>query len=241
MKAEDVVYTPLDLPPCPPIDLVKLEAWIKYVYPQKDLLKSTGGHLIAGINEKKEFPWEVVWAKAMNWQQGFAEQFPEIVDYIVNDWGIADHEIIGLTLLPKRRSDSAVGFWHSDLDKLGLRFYISIENTEKDKLLFKKTLTDECKEENLFRVFETDRGLAPLVYTAEIINSRQPYYLNNFLSAHNVKNVSNDRRIAVIIATSYEIDSQSPLKQKIDNLIVSSAQKYHEQAIFWHDWSDAIS
>ena len=74
-----------------------------------------------------------------------------------------------------------------------------------------------------------------------MLGDRQPYYLNNYLAAHNVKNTSLDRRIAVIVATSYEVNQQSKLKDRIDNLIVSSAQKYHKQAIFWHDWSDAIS
>jgi hypothetical protein len=241
MKAEDVIYTPLDLPCCPEIDLAKLTAWMNSVYPQKHLLQQTGNYLIAGINEKDAFPWEVVWAKALDWQSNFNEEFPELVNYIVNDWGIPENEIVAMTLLPKRASAISKDFWHSDLDKLGLRFYISFENREQDKLLFKKTLTSECKEENLFRTFQADAGLEHTVHTAHMLGDRQPYYLNNYLAAHNVKNTSLDRRIAVIVATSYEVNQQSKLKDRIDNLIVSSAQKYHKQAIFWHDWSDAIS
>ncbi len=240
MNLYDIVYTPLDLPPCPKIDLGKLDSWIESVYPQTELLKQSGNKLIAGTNQKDEFPWKVVWAKALEWKNNFDKLFPEIVNYVVNDWGIPDQDILALTLLPKRISDQSKGFWHSDLDKLGLRFYIDFEDTVTDKLIFRKTLTNKIEDKNLFRVFKTSSGIENKTHTAGIIDHRQPYYLNNYLAAHSVENTTDKRRIAVIIATNYEIGANVELKKKIDNLVINSALKFHNQAIFWNDWSDGI-
>ncbi len=240
MNLYDIVYTPLDLPPCPRVDLNKLESWIDSVYPQTELLKQSGSRLIAGTNQKDEFPWKVVWAKALEWRNNFDKLFPEIVDYVVNDWGIPDQDILALTLLPKRVNESATGFWHSDLDKLGLRFYIDFEDIVTDKLIFKKTLNKEISDDNLFRVFKTDKETENKMHVAGIIDHRQPYFLNNYLAAHSVENLTDKRRIAVIIATSYEIGTNDQLKEKINNLVVNSALKFHDQAIFWDDWSDGI-
>ena len=147
-----------------------------------------------------------------------------------------------MVLLPKKISKNQKDYWHSDRDSMGLRFYISFEDTAQDTLLFRKTLKSECKDSNLFRELNNSSDLENKVHKANIVNNRQPYYINNYLSAHNVNNVTQERRIAVILATSSEIDkTKSTITNKIEDLIVSSAMKYYNSAIFWHDWSDAIS
>jgi hypothetical protein len=241
VNATDIVYTPLDLPPCPDVDIDKLEAWMESVYPQEKLINHTANSYISGENQGTAFPWNVIFAKAINWQNNFKEEFPELVKYVTDVWGIPEHELLLMVLLPKRLSDTAADYWHSDKDKLGLRFYISFENTKTDKLLFKKTLSSECKDSNLFRELNTGQGLENKVHEAVLVNNKQPYYLNNYLAAHNVDNKTKERRIAVILATAHEVDYNSKIKTKLEQLIVDSAMKYHEEAIFWHDWSDALS
>lgn len=242
MQPTDIIYTPLDLPPCPDIDIKKLEEWMELVYPQTQLLERTGGKYISGDNDKNTFPWDVIFAKAISWQNNFKEKFPELVEYVTNSWNIPDEELLLMVLLPKKISKNQKDYWHSDRDSMGLRFYISFEDTAQDTLLFRKTLKSECKDSNLFRELNNSSDLENKVHKANIVNNRQPYYINNYLSAHNVNNVTQERRIAVILATSSEIDkTKSTITNKIEDLIVSSAMKYYNSAIFWHDWSDAIS
>ena len=241
MNAGDIVYTPLDLPPCPVVDVTKLYSWIDNTYPQNDLLKFTHGKIIAKHSHKAEYSWNTTFAKAVTWRNNFQEEFPEIVDYVTKDWGFDDSEVLGLVLLPKRVDQLAKGFWHSDADKLGLRFYIEFENLKDDKLLFKKTLTHNISDENLFRFFEDNTGLEETTYEAKVLTNRQPFYINNYAAAHTVYNVTSQPRIAVVLGTTHEKTYNSGIKQKVNKLIVDSAMKYHKEAIFWHDWSDGIS
>jgi hypothetical protein len=241
MTAEDIVYTPLDLPPCPVVDLTKLYSWIDETYPQNELLQFTHSKILARHSHKAEYSWNTTFAKALTWRNNFQKEFPEIVQYVTEGWGFNDNDILGLILLPKRVDQLATGFWHSDADKLGLRFYIEFENLEDDKLLFKKTLTHNITDANLFRFFADDTALEKTTYQAKLLANRQPFYINNYASAHTVYNISKQRRIAVIIGTTYEKAHNASIKEKVNNLIVNSAMKFHKEAIFWHDWSDGIS
>tara|TARA_B110000503_G_C7113684_1_gene399319 strand:+ start:484 stop:1212 length:729 start_codon:yes stop_codon:yes gene_type:complete len=241
MTAEDIIYTPLDLPPCPTVNLSKLYSWIDDTYPQTDLLKFTHSKILAKHSHKAEYSWNTTFAKALTWRNNFQEEFPEIVEYVTKGWGFSDNEMLGVILLPKRVDLLAKGFWHSDADKLGLRFYIEFENLKNDKLLFKKTLTHSISDENLFRFFEEDTELEKITYEAKILNNRQPFYINNYAAAHTVYNVSDQRRVAVILGTSHEKNYNVSIKQKVNKLVVDSAMKFHKEAIFWHDWSDGIS
>jgi hypothetical protein len=240
MKAEDIVYTPLDLPPCPTINLDKLYGWLEETYPQEDLLKFTHKKILAKHSDNSSYPWNAKFAKALFWRNDFQKKFPEIVEYVTSGWGFNDSEIIGLILLPKRIEETAKGFWHSDADRLGLRFYIEFENLKEDKLLFKKTLSSNVADTNLFRFFEDDSKLEPTIHEAKFATNKQPFYINNYLAAHTVYNTTPQPRIAVVLGTSYETTKSAEIKQKVDNLIVNSAMKYHKEAIFWHDWKDGL-
>lgn len=240
MRAEDIVYTPLDLPPCPSVDMARMNQWIKETYPQKDLLKYTHKKLLAKHSDTEIYPWDATFAKAISWRNNFDKEFPEIVEYLFNSWKLKDEEILGLILLPKRIDDEAKGFWHSDADRLGLRFYIDFEDTKEDKLLFKKTKVHEIDDSKVFRFFEDNSLTENKIHQATIISGKQPFYINNFAAAHTVFNQTNKNRIAVIVGTAYEVSKSQKFKEKIDNLVVNSALKYHKEAIFWHDWSDGI-
>lgn len=241
MKAEDVVYTPLDLPPCPNVGIEKMNSWIHRTYPQTNLLGVMHNRILGKSSNRPQYPWDATFAKAITWQSDFHKEFPEIVEYLSTSWGFKDNEVLGLILLPKRLTKESIGFWHSDADSLGLRFYIEFENTQDDKLLFKKTLKHEVKESNLFRFFQDGTGLEHKMHSASIYTNRQPFYINNYAAAHTVYNTSQQYRIAAIIGTTYETNKSASLKDKVNKLIVDSAMKFHKQAIFWHDWSDGIS
>jgi hypothetical protein len=241
MKAEDIVYTPLDLPPCPDVGIEKMNSWIQQTYPQKDLLGLTHSRILGRSSNRPEYPWDATFAKAITWRNDFHKEFPEIVEYLSSGWGFNDNEVLGLILLPKRLTKESRGFWHSDADRLGLRFYIEFGNTQDDKLLFRKTLKHEVVESNLFRFFQDGTGLEPKMHNATLLTNRQPFYINNYAAAHTVYNTSPQYRIAAIVGTTYETAKNADLKEKINKLIVESALKFHKEAIFWHDWSDGIS
>jgi hypothetical protein len=241
MKAEDIVYTPLDLPPCPDVGIEKMNSWIKRVYPQTNLSALAHNRILGKNSNRPEYPWDAVFAKAMTWRDDFHTEFPEIVEYLASGWGFKDNEILGLILLPKRLTKESRGFWHSDADRLGLRFYIEFGNTQDDKLLFRKTLKHEVIENNLFRFFQDGTELEHKIRAATLLLNRQPFYINNYAAAHTVYNTSPQFRIAAIVGTTYETNKNPAFKEKIDKLIVDSAMKFHKEAIFWHDWTDGIS
>jgi hypothetical protein len=241
MKAEDIVYTPLDLPPCPDVGIEKMNSWINRVYPQTNLSSIAHNRILGKNSDRPEYPWDAVFAKAITWRDDFHKEFPEIIEYLDSGWGFKDTEVLGLILLPKRLTKESKGFWHSDADRLGLRFYIEFGNTQDDKLLFRKTLKHEVEETNLFRFFQDGTGLERKIHSATLVSNRQPFYINNYVAAHTVYNTSPQYRIAAIVGTTYETNKDPVIKEKIDKLIVNSAMKFHKEAIFWHDWSDGIS
>jgi hypothetical protein len=240
MIAEDIVYTPLDLPPCPSVNLEKLQTWLQRTYPQTELLKYTHRKIIARHSDQQEYSWDTTFAKALNWRNNFHKEFPEIVEYVTSGWGFDDKDILGLILLPKRIDKTSKGFWHSDADRLGLRFYMAFEDIEADKLLFKKTLKFEIKDSNLFRYFDDESLLEKKIYEAKLVHNRQPFYINNYAAGHTVYNSTDKYRVAVILGTAYEMSKNINFKEKIDQMIVRSAMKYYKEAIFWHDWSDGL-
>ena len=241
MDMLDVLYTPLDIPPCPKIDLGRLNEWVNRVYPQRKLLEKTSGVLTAHELLRDSYPWNSTFAKLFQWQDSFFEEFPEIVNYIRNDWQLDDTESAVLLLLPSRVSSTGFGFWHSDADSLGLRFYIDFEDTEHNKLFIRQTVKNDTGFENLNKNFDEQRNvLADLTTEAKVVHPRQAFYLNNIRGGHAVWNSLPSSRIAVILGTQYDSINRNKykyLRDRFNKLIVESAMN-HKEAIFCNNFNN---
>jgi hypothetical protein len=246
MHYSEIIYTPLDLPPCPEIDVKKLREWIDRVYPQKQLLimsEELHGHKRdAKTDWAQNFPWMLCFPKFYTWQENFENEFPEIVSYLETAFGFKDDELVAFGLLPVKHEDRDE-FWHTDPDHLGLRFYIYNEKFQDNKLYFRPTLkiTDPAKIHKLQFNSETTNLFEKTPINAAIIGPRQPFYVNNFRAMHAMSNTIPAERIAVLIITKYDVakfHKETPDKEfenRYNDLIVRSAYKYHKEAIFWND------
>ena len=244
MNAIEILYTPLDLPPCPEIDIAKLRKWIKKTYPQTELLNNTAGKVQAHNSKGETYPWDFTFAKLYDWQNGFHKEFPELAKYATTTFGIQEEELIVLAILPVRDNTLGVSFWHSDPDFLGLRFYVLNENYKENEILIKEACPTALTSEILGNNFIEDdpRLINEKIYVAKNVHPRQPFYLNNSRAAHTIVNTVASERIAVLFGTKGD-DSRLgdvSLHKKFNDLVVRSAYRFHKQAIFANDWSSSI-
>ena len=244
MNFLDVLYTPIDLPPCPEIDVGRLRVWLTESYPkQKNIIDMTAGEIQAHNKIKDNYPWNFTFAKFFEWQNGFDKEFPELVEYITHIYGINEQEIGVVAVLPVRDKPSKIKFWHTDPDKFGLRFYVTNERYKENTILIKKGRPEMPDSEIHGKSFEeTDyRLINEKIYRTTNIHPRQPFYLNNWKAAHAVEFNVEGERIAILLGTSNMLDDSPEFVGRINDLIVRSAMKYHDQAVLLHDWSDGIT
>lgn len=230
MDMLDVLYTPLDIPLCPKIDIKKLDNWIDKHYPQKSLLEGTKGILTAHNLLKETYPWKSTFAKLFDWKNNFNIEFPEIVKYLKDDWGLLDEEIEVLLILPAKKDLVGWGFWHSDADYMGLRFYIDFDNNIDNKIFLSQRKKDTL--DTLNKNYDLNNDLLPYQIEAKLTHPRQAFYLNNVRGGHAVWNSSPSSRYAVILGTSYDSpvkrEMSLHLRNKFNKLIIDSAMKFKE-------------
>ena len=241
MEPIDIIYTPLDIPQIPKeFDLEKFKEWCKEVYPQdfyKKIPSSGAGEAVFG----NQYPWDAVLARhgmgRGGWLNDFEKIFPEMADYFWQAFGIAKHELGTITLISTRDHIKGLGFWHSDRDITGLRMYI--ENTEPDEnpIIFRKTkFPYTIIEEDVATWVSKDLNeFHPLleneILTGKILGTQQAYYLNNIRAVHSPYITKPSSRLACFIHP--HPDAVESVRQKTKDLIVRSAKKYKDYALFW--------
>lgn len=234
MDMLDVLYTPLDIPLCPEIDIDKLYWWIYQTYPQKELLRQTSRYWI-GHDRMENYPWDSTFCKHnYKWLNNFDTLFPEIKNYLLEGFGLEEHEYSVMGMIPARKESVGFGFWHTDPDYLGLRFYFCFDDLENNGLYLKKVKNKEADESYLYSNFDLYMDLLEEeTIKAEIYHPRQAFYLNNIKSGHSVYNSKPGRRCAVIIGTNYSPihDKENKfgyLRERYNELVVRSALKFKE-------------
>jgi hypothetical protein len=240
MKPLDILYTPLDVPELPAsFDLEKLEAWIKSVYPQ-DEVKRAIWTSVKDLGD--EYPWDLTFAHYSDnqnnnygWLSGFDKEFPELVEFFCSAFGVAEEDIGVITFLPMRPEKKGLGFWHSDIDDTGIRYYFANEKAEENPLLIMPTkIPYNTRPHHVFKpveeerddVFQTDK-----ITVCPVLKAPGGYYLNNVRAVHSPYINTPCKRIASFITPRW--DTMEVFKQKTADLIVRSAQKYKEHAILW--------
>ena len=229
MNALDILYTPLDTPLVPKTDIPKLLAWTDTYRKNQIHPNRLDASKVEELNST--YPWNLIYPRInYNWCYNFDTEFPELADFFSSAYKICESEIDNIVLLPVRSEFSGLGFWHSDPDTAGLRCYIENQETE-DFLLIKPTVEPYTSRPE-FRLLDLEFKNTPLqdvTLSAKLHSPNQTFYINNVRAVHAVNTVNpGTLRIAVIITA--KIDK---VRDRINNLVVESAKKYSDYALYW--------
>jgi hypothetical protein len=242
MQINDILYTPLDVPDKPEFDINKLKSWLSKNHAPLSRYKDT----LAGTNNTAEniienYPWDltVAYFKLFNenepgWLGNFDKEFPELSRHMYESFNLSIDDIGLIVFLPIKQGHTGLGFWHNDTDWYGLRHYYSFDNINSNKLLMKKT-----------KLAYTERPYFPLpidesIYLQEetieckVLSPTQSFFLNNVRSVHSTYTVTPDvTRIAAFVTG--KVGQRETMQQKIESLVIRSAEKYKDYAVLWND------
>jgi hypothetical protein len=229
MEPIDICYTPLDIPIRPNIDMYKFIEWIKKIYPQP--CKEINFHAEKTFGDN--YTWDLVFAASGGiWQGNFNTEFPELAEYCYKAFNVNRYELNTVVFLPVRPAIKGLGFWHSDRDPTGFRFYIECENYKQNPLLIRKTVEKYNKIDTIVVPLEgDDNRLQPEIFNCKMIDPHMAYYLNNYRSVHAPMMTVPGTRIAAFITIKPAfIDI---VRSRTRDMIVESAIKYKDYAILW--------
>jgi hypothetical protein len=226
----DILYTPIEVPPIPVFDRLKLNEWCLKNYNRPITRREDGKE----ITPSYAYPWNIVYARNhYSWIDQFNIQFPGLAEYFYSAFCLEEKEINSIVLLPVKHDYTGATFWHADPDEIGLRLYLENNEIDKDYLLIKPTVT-KFHTRNDLGLVPTD-GIDPkiqnVVHSAKILKSTQGFYINNVRAVHAV-NVEqpNLNRLAVLIISRMNV-KYFPVKAK--ELIIKSAEQFSDIAIHW--------
>lgn len=229
MKATDILYTPLDTPDVPDVDISKLLAWVaKHTFTQE----IDGRQDASKMPELAEsYPWHIMYPRHNSaWQFDFEKEFPELAHYFYSAFDMNEEDLYSVVLLPVKTEFAGMGFWHSDPDEYGLRLYL--ENQEPDDFLLIRPTKYPYDTRPQFGLDPTfsNTPLQDKTFSATLRNPKQTFYLNNIRAVHAVRAFNPGTvRIAVIVSSN-----NRNLKQHFNDLVVRSAQKFADFAIHWN-------
>jgi hypothetical protein len=228
MQLIDILYTPLDVPEMPKIDLSKLREWI-YLNHQGQIVPNRHD----GFERTPEelYPWHTTYGNIdFKWQGGFDKKFPEFVDYVCSCFQVTPNRISHVLFLPVKDSLEGINYWHADPDKNGLRFYL--ENNElEDFLLIRPTKKpynsqEEARMPNNWKW----EDIQDTTYSAKLLKPNQGFFINSVRAIHAVKShYKNSKRLAVIIS----LDNYNKFIPSVEKLIIDSALKFPDHSIIW--------
>lgn len=222
MNIFDILYTPLDLPEMPKIDLPKLRTWISD-YKDRQEIDNRGD--FSKVLPNPDYPWDIIYARTKHgWYNDFDKLFPDFAEYSIQGFGLDPSDIHDIILLPIKHTFTGLGFYHSDLDEYGLRFYL--ENNETENFLYiKPTTKPYITRDQLL----AGQQFQDIEHAARLLKPNQAFFINNVRAVHAVNSTElSPTRIAVIVSVL------KPLAQhKLKELIINSAKKFSEHTILW--------
>lgn len=226
MNLLDILYTPLDTIPVPDYNKNTLLEWIHKNQKQDLPYRKDGSNFV------EDYPWDISYAR-MNkeWQDNFNVQFPQLAHFFYAAFQLGEEDIFSVVLLPVKSSFVGKGFWHKDPDETGLRIYLENTESEKNFLLIRASKSSYISAPNEITPADgNDVRYSDTELSAKILHSRQAFFLNNIRAIHcaNVSTVG-AFRIAVIVTLGKKI---TEIPQHLKNLILSSAEKYNNLAVF---------
>jgi len=230
MNALDILYTPLDTPQVPETDIPKLLNWVKENASSQNLLNREDSSQDPTV-PKSKYPWNIIYPKRNNiWQYNFDIMFPVIAKFFSTAYGLENDDVSTVVLLPVKTEFAGTGFWHSDPDPHGLRMYI--ENQEPENFLLMRPTVEPY---NIRPRFGVDQSFKNIPLQNKIVNAtlranNQTFFINNTRAVHAVNTVNPGVvRIAVIVSC---VDTPK-VTAHINDLILTSAEKFKEHVIMW--------
>lgn len=229
MKATDILYTPLDTPDVPGVDIPKLLSWVAKHTTTQEISGRQDASKMSELSES--YPWNIIYPRHNSaWQFDFDKEFPELANYFYSAFSMQEEDLFSVVLLPVKTEFAGMGFWHSDPDEYGLRMYL--ENEEPDDFLLirpTKFPYDTRPQFGLDPSF-SNTPLQDKTISATLRKPKQTFYLNNIRAVHAVRAFyPGTVRIAVIVSSN-----NRNLQQHFNDLVVKSAQKYTDYAILWN-------
>lgn len=239
MNQLDILYTPLDVPDRPHTDKNQFMQWAKEAYPtdeqitvRRDLSKGSSYNT---LEPEGEYAWDMVYARFDDkWLSGFDEKFPELAKYSYEIFGVHLHEVATLVFLPLRNTVMGEAFWHNDVDTTGFRYYLFNEKHEENPLLIRR-----CNHPYLERprlpvpLPESDPRVSQQRMVCKMRSPTQAYYLNNIRCVHAPTINSTEPILRVAGFLKCKNKYQPEVFARSQNLIVNSALKFKDLAIFW--------
>jgi hypothetical protein len=226
----DILYTPIEVPPIPIFDRLKLNEWCLNNYNQSISNRRDG----KGITPSNIYPWNIVYVRSnFAWVDQFNVHFPNLAEYFYSAFHLDEKEIISIVLLPIKHDYTGTTYWHADPDEIGLRLYLENNEMDKDFLLIKPTVNKFHTRAELGGIPTNgiSHKIQDVVHSAKMLKSTQAFYINNVRAIHAV-NVEqpNLNRLAVLIITGMNA-KYFPIKTK--DLIIKSSEKFSNISIQW--------
>lgn len=245
----DVLYTPLDCPTPPTIDIDKLKAWQSDVYMKHANWRVGDKHTQLNMyyqGKVEDYPWDLTTCyfnksgQGPGWIGGFDQQFPELVQYIKDAFNVPLEEFGFILVLPVREHHKGRGFWHRDPDTCGLRMYINHTDHERNFLTVRRTVTRDKYPRPLSYDFTMPlNGFQDEDLTCKVLHANQCFYLNNIRAIHSTFVESpGENRVTLLFGNKNDEESRRRINDMTRDLIVRSAEKYKDYAVLWEPPKD---
>jgi len=227
MNPIDIIYTPLDIPEAPKVDLTNLMNWIQEHQASQIIHNRYDS---SEIMSAEEYPWNIIYSRhRYQWYKNFDILFPQIAEYVSTNFKISIDEIEDLVLLPLKNNFVGTGFFHSDPDGYGLRFYIE-NNEPNDFLLIQKSTKPHITRSQILNSSPED--FCSTLYRPKLLKPNQAFFINNVRALHAVHSTRADCvRIAVTVTVPKSIHT---MNTELRDLIVNSAEKFSDYSIYWN-------
>jgi hypothetical protein len=235
MNPLDILYTPIDVPGAPKVDLEALLDWMaeteKISYESNYTTNRTDGkNKITAFG--KVYPWNIVYPRFNKvWKHNFDVLFPELANFFLTAFPVDPNQIWSVVMLPTKSDFEGLGFWHADAE-YGLRCYIENQETEDFLRIRPSIIPYEQKTMKELDIYaDVDKLAQKKEYSAKLLSSNQVFYLNNIRAVHAVNvNKPGALRIACIIHVTV---NDGKANEKLQELIVRSAEKFSDYSILW--------
>lgn len=228
MEALDILYTPLDTPEVPDVDVTRLLEWVATHTTSQKIPGRLDASKVPEV--ASSYPWNIIYPRNnTTWLCNFDKEFPQLAEYFYKAFDMDESDLFSVVLLPVKTEFAGMGFWHSDPDKFGLRIYL--ENQEPDEFLQIRPTVFPYNVRPMFGLDSTFKNtpLQDRTFSATLRKPKQTFYINNVRAVHAVQAFHPGTiRIGVIVSSL-----NLSLHQKFNDLIVRSAEKYSDLAILW--------
>lgn len=239
MNLIDILYTPLDLPEPPKLNIEEFLNWIdvhrEEQAPMRDWLANM--YVADENNTKVVWPWNMGLAylnwdgTGPGWLSNFNKSFPELSKYFHEIFDMPEEDLGTIVLLPVRKKHLGYGMMHQDHDTFGLRVYLEFEHIGQNKLFLQKTRVPYQTKPNIPYPIDS-QWLQDDVIECKTLQPRGCWYINNARAVHcTYTEVEDSTRIAVIVSGNPQTDNR--IISRMKNKIIESAEKYKDYAVFW--------